>query len=270
MKLYVTAVGHSNVGTRRKNNEDNFNISGVTVNSANDKKAFLKKTDSAVVTLCDGMGGEALGEVASQTAVIDMAQYSKNIVDNFNDDSILDAIFSANDRVCEKMAELKKYIGTTLVVFALKNKDVIIANVGDSRAYLFRNKELNQLTVDDTEAQRLVNAGEISLTEAMKIPEKHKLTQHLGIPSDEMIIEPHCCHLRIKNGDRVLLCSDGLTDMVTEDEIKNIMVEMQSTEECADKLLQTAIDNGGKDNVTVVMLDFEKQSLINSILDYIK
>lgn len=270
MNLLVTAIGYSNVGVRRKNNEDNFNISGITVNSANDKKAFLKKNSSTVVTLCDGMGGEASGEVASQTAVIDMEQYNGRIVENFNDDSILEAIFSANDKVCEKMAELKKYIGTTLVILAFKNENVIIANVGDSRAYLFRSEELNQLTVDDTEAQRLVNAGEISSSESMKIPEKHKLTQHLGIPRDEMIIEPHFCHLHVKNGDRVLLCSDGLTDMVTEDEIKNIMFKTQSTEECVDKLVQTAIDNGGKDNVTVVVLDFEKQSLIDSILDYLK
>lgn len=270
MKIFVTAVGHSNVGTRRENNEDNFNISGITVDSAIDKKAYLQKSNSAVITLCDGMGGEAAGEVASQTAVTEIEKHKIRIIRDFNEKAIKEAIDYANDKVCEKMYELKKYIGTTLVMIAFKKSTALIANVGDSRAYLFRNQELKQLSVDDTEAQRMVNSGIISANDAMSIPEKHRLTQNIGIPSDEMLIEPNFYHLLIRHNDKILLCSDGLTDMVSESEIADIMSKMQSAEDCADELVKTAIENGGKDNVTVIVLDFKKQFISDSICKLLK
>lgn len=263
--MLVSAAGHSNVGLRRENNEDNFYISYATVNSVDDKTAVLSSCRSTVLALCDGMGGEESGEIASQITVNTIQKCHADILMKFNDAVIKKTVSMANDNVCRKMFELKKCMGTTLVLFAYKNGDAIVANVGDSRAYLFDNGVMTQISIDDTEAQRMVVSGLISKSDAMRIPENHRLTQNIGIPADELMIEPHIVHIEPKCNQKLLLCSDGLTDMVPESEIEYILSEKQSAEKIADKLVETAIENGGKDNVTAIVIEFKKKRIVNKI-----
>lgn len=257
----VTAYAASNVGNKRQNNEDNFYINKESVNSKNDVHSALFKGNAFVGAVCDGMGGEEAGEVASQLAVETIQQYENKIIaSNFSDEVINELIFEANDKICNEINRIKKRMGTTFAFVGINSCDVVVSNVGDSRVYRLSNSKLEQISHDHTEAQSMVDAGMISKEESMKIKQKHRLTQHLGIFPYEMIIEPYIVRIPAKIGDRFLLCSDGLTDMVSENEIESILNSRDSLKNTVDRLISKALENGGKDNVTVMLCEIELNS----------
>ena len=252
--LYISAYGRSNVGKKRGNNEDNFYISGVTVDSALDITAKVKSTDETALAVFDGMGGEAAGERASQATAVTYGQKMSLMLDgDFAPDTVQATIEAANKKVCDETRLLGKRMGCTFVSAGFKNNTIYVSNVGDSRVYLLRNGKLHRVSKDHTVAQSMVDSGVISYEESQRIKEKHKLTQHIGIFPDELILEPYYSNIPAQIGDIVLLCSDGLTDMLTDEDIANILRAGGTEEQLTNALVDTALANGGKDNVTVIV-----------------
>ena len=132
------------------------------------------------------------------------------------------------------------------------------ANIGDSRCYLYRDGCLSRLSEDHTAVQRLIALGIIEPAEAKTHPERHRLTQHLGIFPDELIIQPHTVQLPVRPGDRFMLCSDGLTDMLEEEDLSALLRSQTAAPACAAALYQLAMQRGGKDNISVLFVGIDR------------
>ena len=209
--------------------------------------------DSSFVVLADGMGGLLAGEVASGIAV-DAA--SKKLRDpnitRTRAEELSEVLAVAHDAVSAR-AKSMRYVGkmgTTLVVWAQGPEAAYYAYVGDSRLYTFTGGVLTQLTKDHTMAQRLIDNGTIAPEDEHKAPNRHVLTQAMGLPG---LFKADCGE--VPECERVLMCSDGLSDLVTADEICALM-NTPDLEDCVNVLLKAALDRGGRDNVTVAVIDF--------------
>ena len=249
-----TAITH--VGSVRGNNEDNYYVNGKFKKDNNIPTEGYTDTsvrDSYIYAVCDGMGGEYYGEIASMIAVAVLAEYQDTDLRY----SILDYIDRTNGIIC---GEIEKHngvrSGTTLALLYIFGNKALSINLGDSRVYLLRKKDLFLLSEDHTEAQRMVDMGLINEEEAKTHSAKNRLTQHFGIFPNEMAIEPYVSQeIKIKKNDIFLLCSDGLTDMVSDDEIRIILsMDHMDTVGIAKKLSAAADAYGGKDNTTVVVI----------------
>ena len=203
--------------------------------------------------VADGMGGEAQGAQAAQFALSVLPPKSRWSVD-----AVLRAYAAGNSAICEEIRKIRKRSGATLTTLLLTDDNqAFIANIGDSRCYLYRDNCLAQLSEDHTAVQRLITLGVIDSTQAKTHPERHRLTQHLGIFPDELAIQPHTACLSVKAGDRFLLCSDGLTDMLEDAEIREILYNQEETQACAAELYHQAMRHGGKDNISVILVKLE-------------
>lgn len=256
-------------GKVRNNNEDNFYLNGVHLNRENREYSNtfsdIAKNNINVYAVFDGMGGEELGEEASLIA----AEVTKKIHYKINQNTSLDvneeiisSITEANTLICNKIRENgKKRIGVTYASLVLKEDSAQIYNVGDSRVYLFRNNQLHRISIDDTAVQRLINIGMITEEKAKTHPDRHRLTQHLGIFNHEMIIEPHISKcIEVLEGDKFLLCSDGLTDMVDDSDIEQMLNRSNNSKDISQALVSKALENGGKDNVTAMVVCIEREN----------
>lgn len=254
-------------GLIRNNNEDNFYFNGTYLYAdERDKSSTFSSNPSSdiqIYSVFDGMGGEALGEEASFIAAKVMDKTHKKLKTNRGniEKEILASVEEANKKICKKIVETgEKRIGATFSTIVIENDNAEVFNVGDSRVYRLRENKLKQISVDDTTAQRLVRLGEITEEQAKTHEERHKLTQHLGIFNDEMIIEPHISkEIEIKKGDKFLLCSDGLTDMLTDEEISDILGQNKTCEQLCKELVKAALKNGGKDNITTIIVKAETE-----------
>ena len=248
MAYTLEAACLCSTGKIRKNNEDNYFFGGQCLEENNNglthpitmTKPLCKKLCVAVF---DGMGGENFGECASFAAANCLQSLPQKLSDYFLPGRkwLNTLCMKLNDAVVEKEHELcTDRMGTTMVAFCFSFCHAFVCNLGDSRAYRLRGRELLQLSVDHIEKRE----GQTS--------KKAPLTQHLGISPDEFLIEPHVAKCCLKPGDQYLLCSDGLTDMITDSEITNIMSNTETAEECVQKLIDSALEKGGRDNVTVI------------------
>ena len=222
------------------------------VRSVNEDLALASPTLFAVA---DGMGGHAGGEVAARTAIEALQQEFGR---HPSADGLAEAVRQANLAVWERShvdSDLRG-MGTTLTAAALVSTSqgdrLVMANVGDSRSYRLRDGALTQLSHDHSVAEELVDRGQLSEAEAAIHPHRHILTRALGVSSE---VDPDVWEMAPREGDRYLLCSDGLTNEVTETRIAKLLRTMSDPQEAADKLVQMALDNGGNDNITVVVLD---------------
>ena len=254
----INSVAASNVGNVRNDNEDNFFINGKTLDISIKGTAIVEdKSDGGLYAVCDGMGGEASGEIASAIAVNTLHEYYLKTLAQKSSFNEVVSLYSdeANARMCAEILENDgKRMGTTFAVLYIENNIAYIYNIGDSRVYLLRDSKLKQLSQDHTQIRRFLEMGILTAEKARTHPERHKLTQHLGIFPEEMVIEPFVAKpVNIKDGDIFLLCSDGLTDMLDDKEIEDIMEQMKNPHEIAEKLVEAALTNGGKDNVTVII-----------------
>ncbi len=208
--------------------------------------------------VADGMGGHVGGEVAARVAVETLErafEHSPTI------DGLLGAFTEANNAVWQESllnADLRG-MGTTLTAMALVGgtggKDVLaLANVGDSRAYVFSDGELSQVTADHSLAEERMRHGEMTEEEAAVHPQRHILTRALGVSSD---VQADMWELELRSGDRVLLCSDGLTNEVSTEEMAEILREVDDPDEAARRLVDAANEHGGADNITVVIVDVQ-------------
>ena len=254
IKVESAAITH--VGLVRNNNEDNYYINGKykSDNSVTTEGSFDNKNrDSYLYAVCDGMGGEAHGELASLIAVSTLSKYQETDIQY----TITDYIQEANDHICDEIEKnAGKRCGTTLALLYIRKNMAISYNIGDSRVLFFRDGDLYQLSEDHTEAQRLVNMGVLTEEEADSHKSRNKLTQHLGIFPEELAIKPYISEkVKLKKNDILLLCSDGLTDMVSADDIANILsIRDIDIISLVKRLTEAAETHGGKDNITVVVV----------------
>jgi protein phosphatase len=222
------------------------------VRTANQDRAFV---GDGLFAVADGMGGHVGGETAAQTAI---DAFRTTFAGHPSADGLADAVHQANHAVWETaraQTDLRG-MGTTLTALALVTvdgkEDLTVVNVGDSRAYLYQQGELSQLTADHSLVEEMVRSGELSAEEAAVHPQRHILTRALGIEPD---VEVDVWHVPPHAGDRILLCSDGLINEVGDDEIASILGQHDDPDAAAQALVVQARDAGGSDNITVVVVD---------------
>ncbi len=211
-------------------NEDEFEYSGNVV--VGKPKMFA---------VFDGMGGEECGEIASF-----IAAQSAAMLDFKNDvlKDITQYCVDTNDKICEYSVNNGIFsMGTTVAALVFDKNDIVMCNIGDSRVYRFSDKVLSQISLDHTDV--------------CLYRKKPPLSQNLGIPKSEMTIEPYLSKGEYVDGDTYLICSDGLTDMVEEKDIQKILTD-KKTENPATELLDVALKNGGKDNITIIICKIKK------------
>ena len=260
-KYRINAYVCTDVGRVRTNNEDNYCLCGHIRKDVNDaiSSCSIKTFDKRLLmSVCDGMGGESYGEVASLIAVQNFRKAKfKDFVKIATDD-----VISINKKVCEagKNAGASR-IGSTLANLCIDNGRARSCNLGDSRVYLYREGEIKQLSKDHDEASRLVDMGMITREQALNDKRRHSLTQFLGMFEDEIIPEPHfSAEINIKDGDRFLICSDGISDVLQETDICRILDKEKTPKEAVDKLIETAFEKKSKDNCTALVTDIKKMN----------
>lgn len=232
----------TDIGKRRSTNQDTFRYHEISEHFA-------------WVVVCDGMGGVKGGDVASNTAAEVIADImDKRLTDQMSSEEIkalmVQAVNSANSCVFAKSVDSPelKGMGTTVVLAVIKNQALHIVHVGDSRAYLQTNTGLNQITEDHSFVQDLVNRGEITKEQARVHPHKNIITRSLGVHS---IVEADYSEFEILGGDVLVICSDGLSDYMTEDLLAQYIANTADQEELVDTLVTFALECGGNDNITV-------------------
>ena len=266
--------GLSHTGKVRTINEDHFMITRLgrdqetllTNLPAGDVPDHFQESGYAMV-VADGMGGAARGEVASRLAISTLAhlglQFGKwNL--RINEKIARDVRERAEifyQRVGQAVIEegradpSKTGMGTTLTGAFSAGSDLFVASVGDSRVYLFRRGRLLQLTRDQTYSQLLADMGQIPQHEVSTHHLRHILTEAIGIGSGKVDVKVR--HLPLLNEDRLLLCTDGLTEMVDEEEIAGVLMRGQSPQDACQTLVDLALEHGGIDNVTVLLASYE-------------
>jgi protein phosphatase len=230
--MRVTAAAATDIGLVREGNEDSY------------------LTEEPLFAVADGMGGHRGGEVASQLAVETLEKLFRQ-----GAGELPDQVQEANRVVFERSVVDRKVagMGTTLTAALVQDDRVRLAHVGDSRAYLLRDGELRLLTEDHTLVHRMVSEGEISKEEAQTHPQRSVLTRAIGV---DTVVDVDDETLQVRPSDRLLLCTDGLTSMVSEDEIEEVLRSVPDAQEAAQRLVRIANEAGGMDNTTVLVLDF--------------
>ena len=232
--------GATHPGRRRENNEDAFRI--------------VEPLCAAI--LADGMGGQNCGEVGSEITIRATAEYLAKPEEGLSlEETAMEAIRAANRQVLEDARARTECdgMGSTIVLALWRLPEIVIANVGDSRAYLYRNGELRQLSYDQNFANELRTKLGLSEDRVRSMPNRNVLTMAVGT-FDHILIRTH--KERLQPGDLILLCSDGLYGPVSDNITAAILGERSSLQDKVDKLIDTANQNGGPDNVTAVLLEF--------------
>lgn len=251
MEIKVYALCH--IGKVRGKNQDNYYCNGVIPDPENSNFRYGGSFDGskpALFGVFDGMGGHLHGERASlyavETCETEFEQYAGG--DPFG---VMNRICrTSNERICEEMENVVKgRMGSTASMLLFENGEMFICNLGDSPMFLLRDGKLEQISYEHTERHNY----EQIFGENYDKKKKFRLTQHLGIFPNEMELSPYNNREPSQTGDRFLICSDGVTDMVSPDEIAEIISSGQPLEKAAEQLLQTALDNGGKDNTTLIL-----------------
>ena len=245
MALKIYAHGNSITGRVRKLNEDSFSY-----NSS-------KGVHGSLFVVCDGMGGHKAGEIASKYASKKLSQYFfKSSQDNIAA-RLIESIKQINNDIYQasQKDKTKKGMGTTLVAAYLFKNKLYIANVGDSRSYLIRNKSIKKLTVDHSWVEEKVKEGVITRAQARVHHNKNVITRCIGYDLD-VEVDTYICEL--KTGDRIILCTDGLWDEFNDLEIKKILSENRNIKDAINNLIKEANTRGGKDNITCIGLDYGK------------
>lgn len=237
-------------------NQDNFSCMGIHLNEQQSGVDLpivgrVKPGPEVVMGVFDGMGGEECGEVASWIA----ADCARDFVMVGNPcDDLLCFCEEANARICEYAdAHGVSVMGTTAAILAFTQDQITLCNIGDSRIYRFSQGQLEQISVDHV---GMAPYGR-----------KAPLSQNLGIPPEELKIEPYVAVGEYHADDIYLICSDGLTDMVSVDVILHILKE-EPFGKAADLLMRTALENGGRDNITLILCKVEKGG--NALLQFIR
>ncbi|MFW5736337.1 MAG: Stp1/IreP family PP2C-type Ser/Thr phosphatase [Halanaerobium sp.] len=232
----------SDKGKKRGTNEDNFFI--------NEEINFFM--------VADGMGGHAAGEVASQIAVDSAADFDFDLSDPLA--SLSRLTFDINQAIIKRSQQNRdlKGMGTTFAAVIVQDQKLYYINLGDSRIYLYHKTDqtLNKISKDHSLVADLLRKGEITEEEAFNHPKKNIVTQALGL---ERELDLDKGQLKISKDDYILLCTDGLTDMIRTNKIKKIFTKNNNQEQAAEELLQQALASGGLDNITLIVAGFNEK-----------
>lgn len=249
MKYTICYSCSSHIGKYRSMNQDNFICDGMYMDD-NDGTFDFPLTGKAscdrpiLLGVFDGLGGEERGEIASLIA----AKCASQIV--IGDDPLTDLngyCKTANIKICDYAAENGILeMGTTAALLAFAGTEIVLCNIGDSKIFLFAGGELEQISKDH-----------LSIAPFGRKP---PLSQNLGIRPSELMIEPYVAKGRYNDGDIYLICSDGLTDMIFRDEIINIL-KHTPFDKCVTALQEKALENGGKDNITIILCRVERKRI---------
>ena len=239
----------TDVGQRRTNNQDYAN-------------QYKNKAGKSMVFLADGMGGHRAGNIASEMAVTDLgAAWVATEISTINEvrEWFAEYLEKENQQIHRiGQDEEHKGMGTTLEAVAVIDDQVLFAHVGDSRIGLVRNGEYHQLTSDHSLVNALLKAGQITEEEAAHHPQRNIITLSIG-QKDEL--QPDFGMVTVEAGDFIVINSDGLTNMISGDEIRDIVVSDLSIEEKAKTLIRFANNAGGLDNITVVLIRFAEEDM---------
>lgn len=239
----MKVVGISDLGLHRKKNED----------------SFLINQNMGLFVICDGMGGHRGGDIASQMAINTIDEVCRTDPVNDTRDRLCQAIHKANANIWQQGHANPEWegMGTTVTAALLENEKLTVANVGDSSLYIIRNQSIRKITTDHTLAEQMVKEGLLRFEEMRKSSYNHILTRALGV---EYEIEIDVFEEQLEPGDYILICSDGLSDMLDENEILRIIMEAAAKGEKLDviarTMLGTALDKGGYDNITILLIQF--------------
>lgn len=254
----LSAGASCRTGKRRANNEDNFFLDGFfkPLDKADVPIACSARSEGGgVYAVCDGMGGQAHGERAAWMSAYGLSLFRDALLEGKEPlEALVErCISSINLSIVGQCRKHHCQMGSTLALAVLSGSSYHIFNLGDSRIYLYAENSLTQLSKDHTETQSLVDMG-IVLSGRDPSAKDGALVQYLGIPAEEMILKPHSATGTLHQGERLLLCSDGLTDMLSDDKIVFLLSQSGTPEELALRLTHAAEKAGGKDNVTALVI----------------
>ena len=270
-KPFVVTVGaRTDKGLRREENQDHHAVvrrtrsQQVLLSDGLLKQGLEAEEDAYVLIVADGMGGAAFGEYASRHVIQTLWELTTRATSWVMRIKNLD-LQQVRARVQAYVVELQRALrqecerdskltgmGTTLTAAYILGRDAVIAHIGDCRAYLFRSGSLMQITEDQTVAQRLIQLGS----------KPHEVTQfsHMlsnCLSTEQEAVEAAIVHVPLKEGDRLLLCSDGLTKELADEELRGTLSEAIPPQQICDRLLQMALNRGARDNVTVIVADLQ-------------
>lgn len=254
MKIAVS--GQTHVGMKRNHNEDNL----------------LLLPEERLFVVADGMGGHSSGEIASKIAVEEVAEffrmtsqdleitwpYKMDKQKNYDENRLATGVKLANMRIFEKASTENKYkgMGTTIVtIYFAKDSEVVVGHVGDSRVYFFRDNTLRQITEDHSLLNDYLKAKKLTPEEIEAFPHKNVIVRALGM-KDTVVVDIN--RVEPKDGDIYLLCSDGLSGMVPDKQIEQILQGQPDLDKACAMLIDAANANGGNDNVTCVLAQYNR------------
>jgi len=267
--IHVTVEAMTDVGLVREHNEDNFLVADLDaqrhLTAADDAATDANVSEHGfLLAVCDGMGGAAAGEVASQMAVDAVFEVMVHQGGTTHRDGfarrLVTAVEEAGNRIysAAKMDRSRRGMGTTATVAGLRDKVLFVGQVGDSRAYVLRRGELVQITKDQSLVNQLVEAGQLTEEEAEGFEHSNIILQALGTTED---VQVDLTFLELRRGDVLMLCSDGLSGLVSADVLKDTLASAPSLRAACEALVERANEGGGHDNVTVVCARFDGSAL---------
>ena len=237
--------GVTNSGKIRRQNQDVFKI------------LYDEDKDIAVLVVCDGMGGANAGNVASAIAADTFMHHIGKYIEDVGEiddiaEKMSDAVIAANEAVYEKSAHDDDYagMGTTLAAAISTAAGEVIVNIGDSRVYHVTNKSIRQITKDHSVIEDMITRGDLTRAEARIHPNKHLITRALGTSRLE---KPDVFFLNLDSGEHILLCTDGLSNVILDSEMLFALQDGDVVRECCEKLVEIALSRGAPDNVTAVV-----------------
>ena len=238
----------TSVGRKRKNNQDTVGV-------------YRNQNGITLAIVADGMGGHQAGDTASYLAVTGLGEvWEQTMLTQKNDvcDWLIEHIQEENARIFDKGSTHPEMfgMGTTIVSTVILEEELILAHVGDSRAYIVRDSDIKQLTDDHSLVNELIKTGEISAEMAANHPKKNILVRSIGVPGE---VDVDISSVKCQLNDKILLCSDGLTNMLTNEEIKQVVLKNQPLTSRVNELIEQANEAGGTDNITVLLIDFDDE-----------
>ncbi len=264
----VRYYGYTDVGLVREHNEDNYLVANLTTNvrgNTNDMPLVAPlESRGFVFAVCDGMGGAAAGEVASQMAVDTVHEMLANGTDPRDHDHfarrLVRAVEEAGSRIftSAKMDRSRRGMGTTSTVAGFVDSMLFVGQVGDSRAYVLRGDQFALITKDQSLVNQLIDAGQLTEEQAEAFEYSNIILQALGTTEE---VNVDLTFLELRRGDRLLLCSDGLSGLVHADMMKEVLRTHRDQVSAARQLIAMANSGGGHDNITVVIADFDGLAL---------
>lgn len=276
-------AGASDIGKKRSENQDHFLIADLRRQlvvrqsdiAEDDQGEIFGCQEGHLLVVADGMGGHDSGEVASRKAVQASAKYVLDMMhwflkltprdeDDFVDE-LANCLRSIQEQIWSESPAGQRRMGTTVTMAYVLWPKLYIVHAGDSRCYMMRRQNFQQLTTDHTIAQRLVSTGTLTEEEAAKGNWGHVLWNCVG--GGEDVVQPEVIRCDLKEDDTLLLCSDGLTGMLSDETIRRVVLEQTCSRSTVETLVREANDAGGKDNISVVVCRFNHPRNCNSFSD---